>query len=109
MKLIHSTPDLMNVIEILNNGLRPAIETGKSSYQFTKDSKVVCFSALRESEDENISTWGGYHLVLNPKWFRENTSQFREHGDEFSSNSFRRFIEEIGLQPHQGKIGRAHV
>lgn len=102
MKLVHSSLDLANVRKILQEGIRPSIETGKSWYGI---SPVICFTALHS--DEEIGTaWGEYHFVLNNKWLDQNKKQFRGHGDEFSSEEFSKFLKELNIEEYSKKYQR---
>jgi hypothetical protein len=100
MKIIHSALGLVDARKILSQGLRPPKETGKSWYPYTRDSDIISFIALKEWD--GTSRWGDYHFVLNPEWFRQHITQFREHSDEDSDRYFQRFVKEKGLQPYLG-------
>ncbi len=103
MKLTHSTHDFVNAKKILQEGLRPSIETGICEYpRITKDSKVICFTALDNLNDLS-SGWGKYHFTLNQNWVRKNYEQFKEHADEFSEEKeFWQFVEKTRLTSYQG-------
>ena len=119
MKLVHSTYELENVRKILREGLKPSKDSGKSEYDITQNSDVICFSARDEKEAEHYmpTVWGIYHFVLNDKWFMENIGQFREHSEDTEKDTekeFWDFVKRAGLQPYEQLsereklIGRAY-
>lgn len=102
MKLVHSAARLENARKIILEGIKSPRLTGIREHNFPENSDVVCFTALEE--DESLKRiWGDYHFVLNPRWFVQNLSQFREHKDDFNSKRFEEFLRETRLQAYGKK------